>query len=123
MAQEDTQQAGKKDKMSAAAKKYLVEGETVHWQGKPATIVIIGRGLVLTILSAIFIVAQLISPQTWYTYAAAVVACLLMIPVDRRFGLIGGIAGIVILAALALGLNQDLKWLPASFQRSSSWRR
>jgi hypothetical protein len=113
MAQEDTQQAGKKDKMSAAAKKYLVEGETVHWQGKPATIVIIGRGLVLTILSAIFIVAQLISPQTWYTYAAAVVACLLMIPVDRRFGLIGGIAGIVILAALALGLNQDLKWLLA----------
>jgi membrane protein YdbS with pleckstrin-like domain len=113
MAKQGSKDAGKKDHMSAAAKKYLVEGEVVHWQGKPATIVILGRGLLLTVLSAIYIAALMLSTTSWISLATALVACLLMMVVDHRFGLLGGIAGIVILAALALGLSSSMKWLLA----------
>lgn len=113
MAEAGPQDSGKKEKMSAAAKRYLVNGETVHWQGKPATIVIIGRGVLLTLFSVAFIVALLISTSDWLPLAIAFVACLLMIVTDKRFGLVAGLAGMAILVAFFIGLDSEWNWLLA----------
>jgi hypothetical protein len=91
---------------------YLVSGENIKWSGKPAAIVILGRGLLL----AFFAVAYLVSMLTYngatanlLPVAVAVIACLLMIWVERRFGLLGGLVGIGI-AVVALISNGGLSW-------------
>ncbi len=93
---------------------YLVSGESVKWQGKPAAIVILGRGLLLTILSLVYFMYM-------YAYdgdkgnllwvAVAVVACILMMLVERRFGNLAGLTGVAIAAiAVIAGGGIGLYW-------------
>lgn len=100
-----------KEHVHHSVAKYLVSGESVMWQGRPATIVILGKGLLLTILSVIYMITLWIDHAGAIALATAVVASLLMIVVDRRLGLLAGLSGIVILAAFGLGLNDKYLWL------------
>jgi hypothetical protein len=86
------------------ASEYLIGGETVKWQGKPAAIVILGRGLVLTFLSLSYLGAMLsYKPDDWVAIAIALFASFVMIVVERRVGLLAGLSGIAIAGAVALG--------------------
>jgi len=96
--------------MTAVASRYLVAGERTVWQGKPATIVIIGRGVLLTILGIAILVSMGLS-QDWPSIAIAVVACLLMIVVDKRYGLFIGLTGIVAVAVVAILGSNGAIWL------------
>jgi hypothetical protein len=89
---------------------YLVSGESIKWSGKPAAIVILGRGLLLTF----FALAYLFSMFSYdgnkgniLPVAVAVIFCLLMIWDERRFGLLGGLVGIGI-AVVAVISNGGL---------------
>lgn len=82
--------------MRAIASGYLVDGESIMWQGKPATIFILGRGLLLFILALIVTVCVLLTQNDVGAWAIAVVASLLMILVDRLYGLIIAIASIIV---------------------------
>jgi hypothetical protein len=74
-----------------------VNGESIYWQGKPATIVIVGRGALLVILALIYKIALWLEPKDVATFAAALISCALMMIVDRRYGLNVGAAGIIII--------------------------
>jgi hypothetical protein len=90
---------------------YLNSGENVRWRGKPAAIVILGRGLLLTALALIFFVWMLAyngDNKNLLAVAIAVIACILMIVVERRLGLLGGLVGIAI-ATIAL-ISGGLGW-------------
>jgi hypothetical protein len=86
----------------AEASKYLVDGETIHWQGKPATIVIIGRGALLVILALIYTISLWLGPKDAASIVVAFIASALMIILDRRYGLIIGAVGIVIIPLVYL---------------------
>ncbi len=78
---------------------YLTGGETVKWQGKPAAIYILGRGLLLTAFSLIYLTCMALynaDRANLLAIGIAVFVCILMIPTERRIGLIGGLAGIAI---------------------------
>jgi len=97
---------------SDVAKRYLVGGETLQWQGKPATVVIVGRGVILTALALVFMVCLWFWPEDLGALAIALVACVLMMVTDTRYGLIVGAVGIVIvLIVWALGTDGLLLWL------------
>jgi len=95
------------------ASDYLISGENIKWQGKPAAIIIMGKGLLLTA----FALTYLILLEFFYSsnddilvLVIAVAACLLMVITDRkRLGLIGGLAGIAILTWTAL-IDKQLPW-------------
>ena len=86
----------------ADASRYLVDGETIHWQGKPATIVIVGRGALLVILALIYTISLWLGPKDAASIVVAFIASALMIIVDRRYGLIIGAVGIVIIPLVYL---------------------
>jgi uncharacterized membrane protein len=88
--------------MGADASKYLVEGETIHWQGKPATIVIVGRGVLLVILALIYTLSLWLGQMAVVSIAVAFISCILMMIADRRYGLVVGVAGIVIIPLVYL---------------------
>jgi hypothetical protein len=88
--------------MGANASKYLVDGEAIHWQGKPATIVIVGRGVLLVILSLIYTISVWRGQMDAASIAVAFISCILMMIADRRYGLIVGVAGIVIIPLVYL---------------------
>lgn len=91
---------------------YLVSGENVKWQGKPAAIVILGRGLLLTILSLVYFLYMLDYKGDLLAVAVAVIACILMIFVERRFGLLAGLTGVAIatIAVIAGGIGIPSYW-------------
>lgn len=103
---EDKPATTKMSHMGKVAKGYLVEGEVIHWQGKPATIVIIGKGLVLALAGLAYTLALLMGDGSWVAYGVALAACLVMMPVDRRYGLAIGVVGLAILA-MAYFLSED----------------
>ncbi|HEY3421471.1 MAG TPA: PH domain-containing protein [Methanomassiliicoccales archaeon] len=79
------------------ASAYLVSGEDIKWSGKPAAIVILGRGLLLTFFALIYLISMFAydgDKKNLLPVAVAVIACLLMIWDERRFGLLGGLIGI-----------------------------
>jgi hypothetical protein len=88
--------------MGADASKYLVEGETIHWQGKPATIVIVGRGVLLVILALIYTISLWLGQMDVVSITLAFISCILMMIADRRYGLIVGVAGIIIIPLVYL---------------------
>ncbi len=99
---------------------YLVGGESVKWQGKPAAIVILGRGLLLTILSLVYFFYMLTyhgNNGDLLTVAVAVIACILMILVERRFGLMAGLTGVAIatIAVIAGGIGEYWYLVPLVF--------
>lgn len=98
---------------------YLVSGESVKWQGKPAAIVILGRGLLLTILSLIYILMLAYNgdKENLLAVAVAVIACILMILVERRFGLLAGLTGVAIatIAVIAGGIGWYWYLVPLVF--------
>ena len=96
--------------MSEIAKGYLVEGESIHWQGRPATIVIVGRGVLLTVLSTLFMISLRLMDGPW-AYAVALVACALIIVTDRRYGLVIGLAGAIISVIFYLDSSGPAVWL------------
>ncbi|MDD1746902.1 MAG: PH domain-containing protein [Methanomassiliicoccales archaeon] len=97
---------------SGVAKRYLVEGENLHWQGKPATIVIVGRGVLLTALALVFALCLWLGPKDLAAIAIALVACVLMMITDTRYGLIAGAVGIVIILIMwAMGTDGLWVWL------------
>ena len=85
---------------------YLTSGENIKWSGKPAAIVILGRGLLLTAFALFYFMSMLgyNGDRNLLALALAVFASVLMIMVEKRFGLIGGIIGIA-LAAVAVIAN------------------
>ena len=86
----------------ADASRYLVDGETIHWQGKPATIVIVGRGALLDILALIYTISLWLGPKDAASIVVAFITSALMIIVDRRYGPIIGAVGIVIIPLVYL---------------------
>ena len=61
---------------------YLVSGENIKWSGKPAAIVILGRGLLLTLLSVAYFISMLSyngDKGNLLAVAVGAVACILMI--------------------------------------------
>jgi hypothetical protein len=91
--------------MKAVANKYLVDGERIIWQGKPATIVIIGRGVLITALSIVLLIFMWLW-HDWMSIAIALVACLLMMITDKRYGLIIGLVGVIVIVLVeVLGTN------------------
>lgn len=97
-------------RMSVVGGKYLVSGERTIWQGKPATIVIIGRGVVITALSILLLISMMLG-KDWTLIAIALIACLFMIVVDRRYGLIIGVAGIIVILLHAIVDTTLTNWL------------
>jgi hypothetical protein len=96
----------------APASDYLTSGETIKWKGKPAAIYILGRGLILVAFALIFLVSMLIfngNRNDVLAIVIALVACVIMILVDRRYGLVGGVAGIIIATVAAISSN-GLGW-------------
>ena len=95
------------------ASDYLISGESIKWQGKPAAIIIMGKGLLLTAFALIYVVMMEFfyhSNEDLLVLAIAAVACLLMIITDRKkLGLIGGLAGLAILTWAAL-TDDGLAW-------------
>ncbi len=94
---EDKKGANRFFDTGADASSYLVDGESIHWQGKPATIVIVGRGALLVILALIYTISLWLGPTATVNIAVAFISSVLMIIVDRRYGLIAGVAGIIII--------------------------
>jgi Bacterial PH domain len=88
--------------IGADASKYLVEGEAIHWQGKPATIVIVGRGVLLVILALIFTISLWLGQMDVVSITVAFISCILMMITDRRYGLIVGVASIIIIPLVYL---------------------
>ena len=88
------------------ASDYLISGENIKWQGKPAAIIIMGKGLLLTAFALIYVVLMELfyeSNDDILVLGIAAAACLLMIITDRKkLGLIGGLAGIAILTWTAI---------------------
>ena len=77
------------------ASDFLVSGETIRWQGKPAAIIILGKGLVLTVLAIIYLSAlYAYEPDDWVAIVIALFASFIMIVVERRLGLLAGLSGI-----------------------------
>ncbi len=95
------------------ASDYLISGEQIKWQGKPAAIIIMGKGLLLTAFALIYLVLMELfysSNDDILVLAIAAVACLLMIVTDRKkLGLVGGLAGIAILTWTAI-VGEPLEW-------------
>jgi len=97
----------------APASDYLISGENIKWQGKPAAIIIMGKGLLLTAFALIYLVLMELfysSNDDILMLAIAVLACLLMIVTDRKkLGLVGGLAGIAILTWTVM-VGEPLEW-------------
>jgi len=70
--------------------------------GKPATVVIIGRGALLVILALIYTSSLWLGPKDAVSIVVAFIACALMMIVDRRYGLIVGVIGIIIIPVVYL---------------------
>jgi hypothetical protein len=91
---------------------YLTSGETVKWQGKPAAIIILGRGLLLLAFAMVYLVGMLYFNDDHNKLVEVVIAlfaCVLMIVVEKRLGLMGGLAGIVL--AIWSGLESGgIQW-------------
>ena len=79
-----------------------MDGETIHRQGKPATIVIIGRGALLVILALIYTISLWLGPKDATSIVVAFISCTLMTIVDRRYGLIVGTVSIIIIPLVYL---------------------
>lgn len=104
--------AASKITSGAHPSEYLVSGENIKWSGKPAAIVILGRGLLLALFSVAYLISMLVyngATANLLPVAIAVIACLLMIWVERRFGLLGGLVGIGI-TVVAMISNGGLSW-------------
>lgn len=96
----------------APASDYLTSGEVIKWKGKPAAIYVLGSGLLLMTMSLIFLASMLVFDMNHSDVPAiiiALVACAIMIVVERRFGLAGGLAGIVIAIVSAVS-SSGLGW-------------
>jgi len=95
------------------ASDYLIPGENIKWQGKPSAIIIMGKGLLLTAFALVYLVLMEFfhnSNDDLLILAIAALACLLMIVTDRkRFGLIGGLAGLALLTWTVL-IDDSLAW-------------
>jgi hypothetical protein len=95
------------------ASDYLISGENIKWQGKPAAIIIMGKGLLLTAFALIYLVLMEFfysSNEDILVLVLAVLACLLMILTDRKkLGLVGGLAGLAVLTWAVL-TNDGLAW-------------
>jgi hypothetical protein len=92
------------------ASDYLVSGEDIKWSGKPAAIVILGRGLLLLLFALVYLGSMLAydgNRGNPLPIAVAVIACLLMMWDERRIGLLGGLIGIGI-AVVAMISNGGL---------------
>lgn len=115
MADEKKTTTSSKVMSGAPASDYLISGETIKWQGKPAAIIILGKGLVLTFLAIIFLSAlYAYQPDDWVAIAIALFASFIMIVVERRLGLLAGLSGIAIAGAVALGWLsvEEFPWAP-----------
>ncbi|QLH74543.1 MAG: PH domain-containing protein [Methanomassiliicoccales archaeon] len=91
---------------------YLMPGETLRWKGKPAAIVILGRGLLLTFFALVYFSVMMVYVENdGYLPALGIVVliCIMMALVERRFGLLGGVAGIGI-AVWAFLSDKGLEW-------------
>lgn len=84
----------------APASDYIVSGEEVKWQGKPAAIIILGKGLLLTALAMIYMICMVFfynhDSENYLAIGIALLVCIIMVVTERRFGLIGGLGGIAI---------------------------
>ena len=91
---------------------YLTSGENIKWSGKPAAIVILGRGLLLTAFSLFYFMSMLgfNGDRNLLAIALAVLASVLMILVEKRLGLMGGIVGIAIAAVAVIANGIDWFW-------------
>lgn len=99
---------------------YLTNGENIKWSGKPAAIVILGRGLLLTVFALIYFMSMVVydgDRGNLLVIALAVLASILMILVEKRIGLIGGITGIAIavFALIVSGLSWFFYLVPLAF--------
>ena len=99
---------------------YLTSGENIKWSGKPAAIVILGRGLLLTAFALIYLMNMLVyngDRGNLLTIAVAVLASVLMILVEKRFGLLGGLTGIAIaiVAVILSGVSWYWYFVPLVF--------
>jgi hypothetical protein len=98
---------------------YLVSGENIKWSGKPAAIIILGKGLLLSLFAVIYLISMLIydgNKSELLPVAIAAIACLLMIVVERRLGLFGGLAGIgFAIAAMLIDLSAYWFLIPLAF--------
>jgi hypothetical protein len=104
MADEKKSTMGSKIMSGSPASEYLISGEEIKWQGKPAAIIILGKGLVLTILAIIYMAAMaLYQPDDWDIILIALVVSFIMIVADRPLGMLAGVSGIIIAGAVALG--------------------
>ena len=91
---------------------YLTGGEVVKWQGKPAAIYILGRGLLLTVFSLVYFACMAFYNADHSNLLAAgiaVLACIVMMVTERRLGLISGLAGIAI-AVWAVLDTRGIEW-------------
>jgi len=95
------------------ASDYLISGENIKWQGKPAAIIILGRGLLLTAFALIYLICIVFffndDHDQWLALGLALVVCLLMVVTEKRLGLIGGLAGIAIATWAALD-GEGMAW-------------
>ncbi len=91
---------------------YLTSGENIKWSGKPAAIVILGRGLLLTAFALFYFMSMLgyNGDRNLLALALAVLASVLMIMVEKRFGLIGGIIGIALAVVAVIANGVDWFW-------------
>ncbi len=97
---------------SDAVKKYLVEGETVQWEGRPATIVIMGRGVILLALSLVLAASLWFWPSELPAIGVALMASVLMMVTDTRYGLIvGALSFVIVLIVWGFGHEGLLAWL------------
>ena len=96
---------------------YLTSGENIKWSGKPAAIVILGRGLLLTAFALFYFMSMLGYNGNLLALALAVLASVLMIMVEKRLGLMGGVVGIAIaaVAVIANGVNWFWYLVPLVF--------
>ncbi len=103
MADEKKSKMGSKIMSGSPASEYLISGEKIKWQGKPAAIIIMGKGLILTILAIIYMAAMaLYHPNDWGIILIALVVSFVMIVVDRPLGMLAGVSGILIAGAVAV---------------------
>jgi hypothetical protein len=103
---------GSKFSSNTPASDYLTSGEVIKWQGKPAAIYILGTGILLVALALIYLASMLTfnwNRNDVLAIVIALVACIISILVERRIGLVGGVAGIII-ATVAVISSNGLSW-------------
>ena len=84
-------------------RKHLFAGEKVIWEGRPSFMIVLMRPIVLTVLALILAFIILSNSGPGVTLLAAIIVGAVMIPLNRRFGIIAAIAGIIVAAIVVVG--------------------